>query len=79
MKEFRNEDGTLISTVNNLSKEIEVETVFHGKSKAEHLRIYFDADHPNPDGRERPQVVIILDDDGRSVKKIIVSWMAEIH
>lgn len=69
MKTFK-EDGKLISTVHKLSSEIEVETVFHGSEKAECLRIYLDADAPNPDGRRRPQIVIDFAEDGRTVRSI---------
>lgn len=70
METFRDDKGALISTVNHLSQEIEVETVFHGKAKAECLRIYLDADHPDSDGSKRPQIYIELAEDGRTVRKI---------
>ena len=70
METFRDNKGALISTVNHLSQEIEVETVFHGKAKAERLHIYLDADNPNPDGSKRPQIVVNFAEDGRTVKSI---------
>lgn len=69
MKTFK-EDGKLISTVHKLSEEIEVETVFHGSEKAECLHIYLDADAPTPNGSQRPQIVVNLAEDGRTVRSI---------
>lgn len=70
MEAFRDDSGKLINTINHLSQEIEVETVFNGKAKAERLHIYLDADNPNPNGSKRPQIVVDLAEDGRTVKRI---------
>ncbi|MCQ2734938.1 MAG: hypothetical protein MJ212_03185 [Alphaproteobacteria bacterium] len=47
-----------------------METVFHGSEKAECLHIYLDADAPNPDGSQRPQIVIDFAENGRDVRSI---------
>lgn len=70
MEVFRDDSGKLINTINHLSQEIEVETVFNGKAKAERLHIYLDADNPNPDGSKRLQIVVNFAEDGRTVKSI---------
>ena len=70
MEVFRDDSGKLINTINHLSQEIEVETVFNGKAKAERLHIYLDADNPKADNAQRPQVVVTFAEDGSTVKSI---------
>jgi hypothetical protein len=65
------ETGEVISTVNQLTPQIEVETVKHGKSVAEILRIYLDGDCAlTPYGPDRPCIRIEFAADGKTVKRI---------
>jgi len=68
---FKDEFGNTVSTVNDLSPQLEVETVFHGKNEAEYLRLYLDGDRTAPAyGPNRPCVRIEFADDGKTVTKI---------
>lgn len=63
--------GKVISTVNALSSQLEAETVFHSKDKAEYLRIYLDGDRTKEAyGPDRPCVRIQFAADGKTVVKI---------
>lgn len=68
---FKDEFGNIVSTVNNLTPQLEVETVLHGKKQAEYIRLYLDGDRIAPAyGPSRPCVRIQFAPDGKTVTKI---------
>ena len=63
--------GKVVSKVEILSPQLEAETVFHGKEKAEMLRIYLDGDRTKEAyGPDHPCVRIQFAADGKTVVKV---------
>ena len=72
-KTYKNPDGTVISVVKNLSPQLETETVFHGKDKAEVLRLYLAGDRTAPAyGPKRPCLRIEFAPDGKTIVNIVL-------
>lgn len=72
-KTYKNPDGTIISVVNNLSPQLESETVFHGKDTAEVLSLYLDGDRTAPAyGPNRPRLRIQFAPDGKTITNIVL-------
>lgn len=69
MKVFRNpENGDVISTVTQLTPQLEVETVVHGKPTAEVVRVYLDGERTAYTyGPDRPCIRIEFAPDGKMV------------
>ena len=71
MKKFRDLNGKVVSTVNNLTPQLEVETVVNGKEKADVIRLYLDGDRSVPAyGPARPCIRIEFAGDGKTVMEI---------
>ena len=51
-------NGVRVSEVISLSSRVEVESVLCGRQEPKQLRLYFDADHKDPYGPNRPQLVV---------------------
>ena len=50
--------GMRVSEVIPISPKVELESVLHGNEEPEQMRMYLDANHRNPYGPHRPQLVI---------------------
>lgn len=71
MKQFTDSKGNVVSVVENLTPQIEAETVVHGKEKADYIRLYLDGDRTTfSSGPNRPCVRIEFAADGKTVVKI---------
>ena len=77
-------EGMRVSEVIPVSTQIELENVLHGKTEPEQIRLYFDADHKNPYGPKRPQLVVNMSPNGEVESlglyregECVMSWKAE--
>lgn len=72
-KTYKDPDGTIVSVVKDLSAQLETETVFHGKDRAEVVRLYLDGNRTAPAyGPKRPCLRVQFAPDGKTIDHIVL-------